>query len=140
MTRALFLFALFIFISNSSFSQKPKVKLKKGTIYLNDEEFLSYERRSNAMEFVVFELNTENELFTCIFYKGDRDIQNDSYNRLIFTESEKSMEYSTGYWNKSLIKWLLEQKLITSEGKLAQDKIDGFIKKFDEDITERTLR
>jgi len=114
--------------------------MKKGTIYLNDQEFLTYEKRSNAMELVVFELNAENELFTCIFYNGDKETRNDNYFRLIFSESEKSMEYSQTYWNKSLIAWLLEQKIITSDGKIDNDKIDLFIKKFDEKLTERTLR
>lgn len=92
------------------------------------------------MELVVFELNTEKELFTAIFYNGDKENRNDNIYRLIFSESEKSMEYSRPYWNKSLIIWLLEQKIITPDGKIDQDKINLFIKKFDESLTERTLR
>lgn len=138
MTRILFLITLSIFLSGNSFSQK--IKMKKGTIYLDGEEFLTYEKRSSAMEFVVFELNSENELFTAIFYNGDKETRDDNIYRLIFTNSEKKMEYSRPYWNRSLISWLMEQKVLTAEGKINEEKIDIFIKKFDENLTERTFR
>lgn len=137
MKRILFLIALSLLFTQNSFAQK--VKMKKGTIYLDGQEFLSYEKRSNGMEVVVFELNTEKELFTCIFYNGNKEIRDDNYYRLVFSESVKSMEYSQPYWNKSLIKWLLEQKVLTDDGKIDDEKIDIFIKKFDEKVSERTI-
>jgi len=49
------------------------------------------------------------------------------------------MEYTRPYWNKSLIVWLLEQELLTTDGKLDASKIDNFISKYDEKVSERTM-
>ena len=49
------------------------------------------------------------------------------------------MEYTRLYWNKSLIGWMLEQDVLTGEGKINTDKIDVFITKFDENVSERTM-
>ncbi|WP_452231121.1 MULTISPECIES: hypothetical protein [unclassified Lacinutrix] len=43
------------------------------------------------------------------------------------------------YWNKSLIKWFIEQGLLDLNGDFNDDKVDVFIEKFDENITERTI-
>ena len=138
--RSSFLLTLLLLLySGSGFSQ-TKVKLKKNTVYLNGEEFLSFEKKSHGAELVVYELNTKNELFSAIGNLGDPNIDSDDIYKLIFAESGKSMEYSPPYWNKRLIQWLLEQEVLTSDGTINEEKLDSFIKKYDEKLTERTLR
>lgn len=138
MLRTLLLSLVLLSVSGYSFSQK--VKLKKNTIYLDGNEFLSFEKKSHGSEFVIYELNTKNELFSAIGNLGDFNDDSDDIYKLFFTASEKSMEYSPPYWNKQLILWLLEQEVLTYEGTIDESKIDVFIKKYDEKLTERTLR
>lgn len=114
--------------------------MKKNIIYLDGTEFLSFEKKSHGSEFVIYELNTKNELFSAIGNLGDFNDDSDDIYKLFFTASEKSMEYSPPYWNKQLILWLLEQEVLTYEGIIDESKIDVFIKKYDEKLTERTLR
>ena len=116
------------------------VKLKKGTIYKDGTEFLSYEKKSNGTELVVYKLNSKDELFTAIFYPGEVEDKNDNYYKLLFINEDMSLEYSRAYWNKSLIKWLLEQGVLSEEGEINKDKLEVFIKKYDENISEQTIR
>ncbi len=46
--------------------------------------------------------------------------------------SRKNME--------KLIKWLLKEKVLDSNGNLNAEKLDVFFDKYDEKITERTVR
>lgn len=122
---------LFLSISTSIYAQK--IKLKKETIYIDGIPVLSYEKKSYGNEFVIYELNTKNELITDVYnVHGD-------YQKIIFTNQQKSMEMRPAYWNKSLIKWFIEQGLLDINGNFNADKVDSFIEKFDEKITERTI-
>ena len=120
-------------------AQAQKVKLKNEVIYVDGEATFSYAKKTHGTELVVYTLNTKDELFTAIFYSGDAQINDDNYYRLVFTTENKSMEYTRTYWNKFLIQWLLEQDVLTTGGKLDASKIDGFISKYDENISERTV-
>ena len=46
--------------------------------------------------------------------------------------SKKSME--------KLIKWLLKEKVLTNDGELNPDRLAIFKEKYDQNITERTIR
>lgn len=119
--------------------QAQKVKLKKDIIYVDGEARFSYAKKTHGREFVVYTLNTKDELFTAIFYSGDSENSEGDYYKLVFTNEKKSMEYTRTYWNKYLITWLIEQDILLVEGTMDPDKIDNFINKYDENITERTM-
>lgn len=133
----IFLFACVLFTINSAHAQK--IKLKKEVVYVDGEATFSYAKKTHGIEFVVYTLNTKDELFTAIFYPGNKEIRDDNYYKLVFTDANKSLEYTRSYWNKSLISWLFEQDLLTIDGKMNSDKIDGFITKYDENVSERTM-
>ncbi|NVK66488.1 MAG: hypothetical protein HWE22_17990 [Flavobacteriales bacterium] len=128
---------LLLFTLPSAYAQK--VKLKKEVIYVDGQATFSFAKRTHGTEIVVYTLNTKDELFTAIFYPGDNETRDDNYYRLVFTGDDKSMEYTRAYWNKSLITWLLEQGILTTDGKLDASKIDNFISKYDEKVSERTM-
>ncbi|MCJ8291144.1 MAG: hypothetical protein HRT58_15770 [Crocinitomicaceae bacterium] len=119
--------------------QAQKVKLKKDVIYVDGEATFSFAKKTHGTEFVVYTLNTKDELFTAIFYAGNTEVRDDNYYKLVFTNEKKSMEYTRTYWNKYLIGWLLEQDILNVKGEMDPDKIDGFITKYDENISERTV-
>lgn len=133
----IFLFACVLFTFNSV--QAQKVKLKKDVVYVDGEAAFSYAKKTSGTELVVYTLNTKDELLTVIFYSGNKEIRDDNYYKLVFTNENKLMEYTRPYWNKSLIVWLLEQNILTIDGKMNPDKIDLFITKYDENISERTM-
>lgn len=128
---------LLLFTLPSAYAQK--VKMKNDVIYVDGEASFSYAKRTHGTEIVVYTLNTKDELFTAIFYSGDAETRDDNYYRLVFSGEDKSMEYTRPYWNKSLIVWLLEQEVLTGDGKLDASKIDNFISKYDEKVSERTM-
>lgn len=125
------LFIVCLLLTGICFSQK--VKLKKEVIYIEGNEALSFEKKSHNNEYVIYELNTKNEIINVISYI------NEGYKKILFTESKKSLETTLGYWNSSFIKWLIEQNVLSLEGKLNSDRIDFFIEKYDEKITDRKL-
>lgn len=57
---------------------------------------------------------------------------NDFYKIASFMNSKKSME--------KLIKWLLKEKVLTNDGELNPDRLAIFKEKYDQNITERTIR
>jgi len=133
----IFLLVCVMFSINSAHAQK--VKLKNDVIYVDGEAAFSYARKMNKTELVVYNLNTKDELFTAIFYPVNIKIHEDNYYKIVFAHESESMEYTRVYWNKSLISWMLEQDVLTGEGKINTDKIDSFITKYDENVSERTM-
>lgn len=125
------LFIVCFLLTGICFSQK--VKLKKEVIYIEGKEALSFEKKSHNNEYAIYELNTKNEIVNVV------SNVNEGYKKIIFTESKKSLETTLGYWNSSFIKWLIEQNVLSIDGKLNSNKIDYFIEKYDEKITERKL-
>ena len=103
------------------------------TFFINGKEILSFEKKSHNNEYVIYELNTKNEIINVV------SNVNEGYKKIIFTESKKSLETTLGYWNSSFIKWLIEQNVLSLDGKLNSEKIDSFIEKYDEKITDRKL-
>ena len=41
---------------------------------------------------------------------------------------------------KSIISWLMKNKIINNQGEVNNDKVELFIKNYDENITNRTIR
>ncbi|WP_239178615.1 hypothetical protein [Tenacibaculum sp. Mcav3-52] len=110
-----------------------KVKMKNNVIFINGKETLRYAKKSHNNEYVIYELHTKNEIINVV------SNINDGYKKILFVKSKKSLETTLGYWNKSFIKWLIEQDVMTIDGKLNNDQIDIFIEKYDEKITERKV-
>ncbi|WP_338376476.1 hypothetical protein [uncultured Flavobacterium sp.] len=126
-------FIIILFLSISSCIYAQEIKLKKETIYIDGKAVLSYEKKSYGNELVIYELNTKNELITDVYNPTS------NYQKIFFIKQKKSMEMRPKYWNKSLIKWFIEQDILDVNGNLNEEKVDIFIEKFDEKITERTI-
>lgn len=122
-----------LFLSFFGICQAQKVKLKKEVIFIDGKEVLNFDKKSHNNEYVIYELNTKNEIINVV------SNVNEGYKKIIFTESKKSLETTLGYWNSSFIKWLIEQDVLSLDGKLNGNKIDSFIEKYDERITSRKL-
>lgn len=120
-------FIVLLIHSLTVFSQK--IELKDNIIRIDGTAVYSYDKITNGTEFVVYELNTKNELVSCVYFPFK------DYRKITFSNQKKSLETTTTYWNKSLIKWLLEQNVLTLTGKLNEEKIDLLIVKFDQKIT-----
>ncbi|WP_430412305.1 hypothetical protein [Kordia sp.] len=105
--------------------------MKRGTIFIEGTETLSYEKKSHKTEYVIYKLNTKEEIINVV-----SNIR-EGYKKIYFVESKKSLETRLTYWNRSFIKWLIEQNVLNLNGTINDEKVDSFIAKYDERITQR---
>lgn len=135
----LFLVVLFTI---SGLVNAQKIKLKKDKVICDGVEILKYEFRDYKTELYLFELDSDEESVFIQWHNNEtRDYRDDDYLKIHFLKLDLKMETSNadGSW-KYTIKWLMENKLVNSEGQFDVDKIKLFIKKYDENITNRTIR
>ena len=130
----LMLFCSFFLIQTA---QAQKVKLKDGIVYLDGEEFMAYESRDFGREFYVYELDDkENEVI--LVQLKDAAVNSRSYEafvKIYFIRENKSLDITKRGTRKSFIKWFIENKVLTKDGRLNPEKIDLFIVKYDDDLT-----
>ena len=132
---------LLIAILATSSLYAQKVKLKKDKILIDGTEVFSYKLNQSKAWLSIYELNTNNEL---IFIKeatnGTYNYRNDDYTIYKFLEQDIIVEISTYTFWKSHIKFLLENKVFDVNGNLNITEIELLKTKFDENITERTIK
>lgn len=132
---------LFIAIISSNFTYAQKIKLKKGKILVDDIEVFNYDSSNSEGWLSIYDIESGDEV---IFIKeadnGTYTYQDDDYTIYKFLEQEVIVEIS-GYsvW-KSYIKFLFKNKVFDTDGKLNDSKIAALKTKFDENITERTIK
>ena len=132
---------LLIAILATSSLYAQKVKLKKDKILIDGTEVFSYKLNQSKAWLSIYELNTNNEL---IFIKeatnGTYNYRNDDYTIYKFLGQDIIVEISTYTFWKSHIKFLLENKVFDVNGNLNITEIELLKTKFDENITERTIK
>ena len=130
---------IIIAILSMSIVNAQKVKLKKGKVILEKKEILKYEK--SAMELSLYELNEDDEI---IFIKWmDNETTNyieDDFIKIHFIKLDLVCELSSGYGRKGIINKLLKEKVLSPNGKFNEEKAEKFVKKYDENITNRTFR
>ncbi len=133
------IFLALTFFATNCYSQK--IKLKNNKILIDDVEVFTYKKNNNTGEFSIYEKNTNNEL-VFIYYNDNetRGYVQDDYIKINFLTLNKSMENDLAFWGEKLIKWFYENKLFDTEGKLDEKAIDTFIIKYNQNISNRTIR
>ncbi len=129
---------LFSFIQMNA----QNVKLKKGKVLLDGKEIMKFEREQMGVLFYAFNLKTGDEVV--FIQRKDNETPkyfDDDFLKIYFSQLDLMMEVGISqYTNKRVIKNLLKHKALRTEGTLDEEKVKLFIKKFDENITNRTVR
>ena len=147
-TKKLLTFSLLVLSFNFYFTQE--VEIKDDKVLLDGKQILKAEK-INMVEYSFYNLKNDDEILlyrqmdneTSRYQDDDYYVlnfltekvkveSNDFYKIASFMNSKKSME--------KLIKWLLKEKVLTNDGELNPDRLATFKEKYDQNITERTIR
>lgn len=139
--RTIIFLGLFLALTQTSFSQK--VKLKKRKVLLDGKEILSYEKRGFGTEITFYSLKNNEEIAEMYQENnGTNTYIEDDYKVMFFSTSEIKIEssriHSRGW--KYVIKLLIKNKVLDVNGQIDSEKLKKFAKKYDENITNRTIR
>ncbi|HTO16334.1 MAG TPA: hypothetical protein VLZ83_11215 [Edaphocola sp.] len=119
------------------------IKLKKDFVIVDGEQKFQYEKRSSATEFTLYSLDKDKEILTIIRNKGGTaGYSYDDYVQLIFTDYNVRVESVRfkGYSFKWFIELLLKEKVLNPDGSIDEQKLQTFFTKYDENVTNRTIR
>ena len=132
------------------FSQDINFKDKQ--VLLDGKPILKYEK-VDALQYSFYSLENDDEVLMYKFMdNGTPRFKDDDYYVLNFlTEKKKveSMDFGKIYSGlelspkknmQKLIKWLVKEKVFTTEGKINKEKLDLFVEKYNEKISQRPIR
>jgi hypothetical protein len=151
MRNKLMLFMMLFFCANN-LVKAQEVEIKDDKVLVDGKAILKYEK-VNFFQHSFYSLTDDEELLMYRYSENEtKSYQNDDYLILNFLTLKKKVECSditkavTGLGMSSkknmekLITWLLKEKVIDVNGALNLTKVDTFYEKYNENITERTIR
>lgn len=149
MTTKKLLTVFLLFLSfNLYFSQE--VVIKDDKVLLDGKQILKAEK-INVTQYSFYTMKDDEEILMYRYMDNETPkYQDDDYYVLNFI-TEKTKVESTDFTKilnfmnsrkgmEKLIKWLLKERVITSDGELNPERVQVFKDKYDENITERTFR
>ncbi len=139
---------LLILSFNLYFSQE--VVIKNDKVLLDGKQILKAEK-INVAQYSFFTMKDDEEILMYKYMDNETPVyQNDDYFILNFLTEKTKVESKdftkiANFMNskkgmEKLVKWLLKERVINNEGELNPDRVQIFKEKYDENITERTLR
>jgi len=147
-TKKLLAFFLFIFSFNFYFSQE--VVIKDDKVLLDGKQILKAEK-INVFQYSFFTMKDDDEILMWKYMDNETPkYMEDDYFILKFLTEKVTVETTdiskiANFMNsrkgmEKLIKWLLKERVINNEGELNPERVAIFKEKYDENITERTVR
>lgn len=135
--RTLFLLLFTLICFNHINAQK--VKLKKGIVLVDGKEKFKYERKGMGTEFSLYSIDTEKEI---LFILRNNNKNDGSFYQLIFIEENCKLETAklSNHSFKYFIEKLIREKVMDLKGNIDLKILDTFFSKYDENITNRTIR
>lgn len=144
-------FAGVLFFSGCLFSTAQEAEILENKVVLDGKEILKYEKLSFSQH--SFYSLDDNEILMYTYNDNETPkYPEDDYLVLNFLTAKKKVETKNttkslsglGLNSKKnmqkLISWLLKEKVIGPDGQLNLDRLDIFYEKYNENITERTMR
>ncbi|WP_298902621.1 hypothetical protein [uncultured Psychroserpens sp.] len=135
----LLLTALFCFTNMNA----QKIKLKKGFVLVDGEKKFEYEKGDGGTELSLFTLGKETEILFMLKNKNETvGYLDDDFKQITFINEKQKLETATyrSYPHKWFIKKLIKEKVLELDGKINSKKLNIFFSKYDENITNRTIR
>lgn len=139
-----------LFLAHVSFSQEITIKDEK--VLLEDQQILKSEK-INILEYSFYSLEDDEEIL--YFRRHDnetKDYTDDDYFILNFPTEKIKLE-STNYSRimsgigansrknmEKLLNWLLKEKVLDKDGNINKERLINFYEKYNENISERTVR
>jgi hypothetical protein len=114
-----------------------KFKYKKGYVFVEKKEVLKL--RYAIGYFYVSDLNTGEEMM--YFRINDNETPSyfdDDYVKVFFNDSEK--EFESKSHQRILMAQMINEGVFDSDWNLIEENVDKFIRKYDENISNRTVR
>jgi hypothetical protein len=114
-----------------------KFKYKKGYVFVEKKEVLKL--RYSIGYFYVSDLNTGEEMM--YFRINDNETPSyfdDDYVKVFFNDSEK--EFESKSHQRILMAQMINEGVFDSDWNLIEENVDKFIRKYDENISNRTVR
>jgi len=139
----LLLITLFCLIAPAALSAQNithkdvKFKYKKGYVFVEKKEVLKL--RYSIGYFYVSDLNTGEEMM--YFRINDNETPSyfdDDYVKVFFNDSEK--EFESKSHQRILMAQMINEGVFDSDWNLVEENVDKFIRKYDENISNRTVR
>jgi AAA+ superfamily predicted ATPase len=126
------------------------VEIKKDKVLLDGKEILRYEKE-NVFNQSFYSLTDDEEILHYRFSDNEtQQYMEDDYFILNFLGQKVKVEstevsratviMSSRKSSEKLIKWLLKDKVLNTDGTINPEKLDNFYQKYNEDITNRTVR
>ena len=135
-------FTVFILLVCTLAIQAQEIDFKKGTVFLDGKAVLSYKVENRATEFTLYKLNTNEEVAFIIDYENQTvGYRKDDYYKINFISIGLKLESSNilGTWKK-VVKWFFKNDLFNNNAELNKDKVKVFVEKYDENISQRTIK
>ncbi|PJJ62516.1 hypothetical protein [Chryseobacterium geocarposphaerae] len=144
------LLAIFLLIVSCNFYFSQEVVIKDDKVLLDGKQILKAEK-INVAQYSFFTMKNDDEILMYKYMDNETPMyQDDDYFILNFLSEKTKVESKdftkiANFMNsrkgmEKLVKWLLKERVINTEGELNPDRVHVFKDKYDENITERTLR
>ena len=134
------LFLLLITIMCYNLINAQKVKLKKEFVYIDDVQVFKYEKNAGDGWLTLYDLDNNEEVIFIRENDNGTDYRDDDYTQYKFLKENIIIEISTyNYW-KNYVKFLYKNKCFDLDGKVNLKKVQNTFNKFDENITDRTIK
>ncbi|KMQ67637.1 hypothetical protein ACM39_12305 [Chryseobacterium sp. FH2] len=141
-------FFLFILSFNLYFSQE--IIIKDDKVLLDGKQILKVEK-INAAQYSFFSMQDDEEILLYKYMDNETPkYVNDDYFILNFLTEKVKIESTdiskiANFMNsrkgmEKLVRWLIKERVLSHDGELNPDRVQVFKEKYDENITERTLR
>lgn len=117
----------------NTFSQK--VEFKEGKVLLDGTGVLSYEIKNAKSDISIYKLNTEDEIIFVKWFENST-FSSKAYLRIMFLKEDLELKTTNFGSYKSLVKWFIQEHLFDSDWNINLEKLELFIKKYDEKIIE----
>jgi hypothetical protein len=123
-------------------SHAQDVKLKKDIVTVDGEQKFQYEKRRSATEFTLYSLDKEKEILTIIRNTANSKSIDDNYVQIIFADYNVRVETIRlkGYSYARFLELLFKEKVLLADGSVDEARLQTFFAKYDENVTNRTIR
>lgn len=141
---------LFLAIIGCNLYLSQNVTIKDDKVILDGKQILKVEKIS-VMQYSFFSMKDDEEVLLYKYMDNETpSYVNDDYFILNFLTEKAKVESTdlakiANFMNskkgmEKLIRWLLKERVITQDGELNPERVAVFKEKYDENITERTIR